>query len=37
MRDGVKIKIEGKSDSDKMFSAPALAFEIRDWATVGMI
>ena len=31
MRDGVKLKSEGKSDSDKVFSAsaPALAYEIR--------
>ena len=37
MTDEVKLKGEGKSDSDKMFSASALAYEIRGWATVGMI
>lgn len=37
MRDGVKLKSEGKSDSNKIFSASALAYETRDWATVGMI
>ena len=37
MRDGVTLKIEGKSDSNKIFSTSALAYETRDWASVGMI